>query len=218
VADQDVQGHDAGENVVAHGSFAVQEAVEFLQIDGGRLLHLELEGRHWTLGVGVGIACKRDLLRGEKGSTIRKYKAKQTKKKKKQYKRKAYIKGLCIKAKIFGREHVLAAVIDGASATQLLVAVCCDELLEDLAVGNRRDVRRHCHIVVIDGDIRQLFDFKEVGPDFERLSSLARSGALYKVGELQTGHLLLLLLFLGCVWERERDERRRVVRNKSQMR
>src|SRR5690348_7557292 len=86
-----------------------------------------------------------------------------------------YLERAAFKRERLGREYIFATIKHGPRTVQIRLAVGCRELLKDLAVHGRRHIRGDSDIIVVDHDIGQLLNFKEVGVDVDCLAQLAWS-------------------------------------------
>lgn len=84
-----------------------------------------------------------------------------------------YLERAAVKRKRLRREYILATIKHRPSTVQIRLAVRRRELLKDLAVHGRRHIGGDCDIIVVDCDIGQLLDFKEVGVNIDSLAHLA---------------------------------------------
>lgn len=86
-----------------------------------------------------------------------------------------YLERAAFKRERLGREYIFATIKHGPRTVQIRLAVGCRELLKDLAVHGRRHIRGDSDIIVVDHDIGQSLNFKEVGVDVDCLAQLAWS-------------------------------------------
>lgn len=99
-----------------------------------------------------------------------------------------YVQRAALEREGLGGEDVLTAVKDRAGVVQIRGAVGVHHLLKDLAVHRRRHIRRDGHIVVVNGDIRELGHLEEVASDVDHLANLSDLRSLHILGQLERSH------------------------------
>lgn len=99
-----------------------------------------------------------------------------------------YIQSTALEREGFGGENVLSAVKDRARVVQIRGTIRAHHLLKNFAVHRRGHVGRDGHIVVVDGDIRQLGHLKKVASDVDRFAKLSDLRSFHVVGQLKQCH------------------------------
>lgn len=123
-----------------------------------------------------------------------------------------YLEHAALKRERLRREHILATIKHGPGTVQIRLAVGRRELLKDLAVHGRRHIGGDSDIVVVDRDIGQLLDFKEVRVDVDNLAHLTWSWSTDILRHLSrwSSHreVAVLVPLLSCCSERARERGR----------